>query len=394
MLRARRVAEGRAANLGKSNLPFPIEGKVDTTVLDEVVEVVTLPDNGSIAHSTAQANRQVVLPDSIMAELRSYVDCVATMYRNNAFHNFEHASHVAMSVSKLLSRIVAPDLDDNDDLEDGVQNISMRQIKTEQLALSLHDHTYGITSDPLTQFSCIFSALIHDVDHSGVPNTQLLKENSSMAKIYKNRSVAEQNSFNLSWSLLFDERFDHLRSAIYSTKDEQQRFRQLVVNSVMATDISDKELKTLRNNRWSEAFNESQQPTLRSPLAIQYDINRKATIVIEHLIQASDVYHTMQHWHIYRRWNERLFIEMTLAFRKGRAETDPKDFWYTSEIGFFDFFIIPLAKKLKECGVFGKSSDEYLNYAKRNRSEWEIKGESVIAEMVENLKNADETSKI
>jgi hypothetical protein len=28
------------------------------------------------------------------------------------------------------------------------------------------------------------------------------------------------------------------------------------------------------------------------------------------------------------------------------------------EIGFFDFYIIPLAKKLKDCGVFGVSSDE------------------------------------
>jgi 3'5'-cyclic nucleotide phosphodiesterase len=30
--------------------------------------------------------------------------------------------------------------------------------------------------------------------------------------------------------------------------------------------------------------------------------NRKATIVIEHIIQASDIAHTMQHWHIYRKW--------------------------------------------------------------------------------------------
>ena len=53
------------------------------------------------------------------------------------------------------------------------------------------------------------------------------------------------------------------------------------------------------------------------------------------------------------------------------------------EIGFFDFYIIPLAKKLKECGVFGISSDEYLNYAMSNRLEWEEKGESVVAELVE-----------
>jgi hypothetical protein len=53
------------------------------------------------------------------------------------------------------------------------------------------------------------------------------------------------------------------------------------------------------------------------------------------------------------------------------------------EIGFFDFYIIPLAKKLKECGVFGVSSDEYLNYAERNRQEWELRGQEVVSELVE-----------
>lgn len=47
----------------------------------------------------------------------------------------------------------------------------------------------------------------------------------------------------------------------------------------------------------------------------------------------------------------------------------PADNWYKGELGFFDFYIIPLAKKLKECGVFGVSSDEYLNYAQKNRQE-------------------------
>jgi hypothetical protein len=51
-----------------------------------------------------------------------------------------------------------------------------------------------------------------------------------------------------------DSNFDILRAAIYSTVDERKRFRQLVVNSVMATDIMDKELKTLRNSRWAKAF--------------------------------------------------------------------------------------------------------------------------------------------
>jgi hypothetical protein len=40
--------------------------------------------------------------------------------------------------------------------------------------------------------------------------------------------------------------------------DERKRFRQLVVNSVMATDM-DKDLKILRNNRWAKAFSDVQR---------------------------------------------------------------------------------------------------------------------------------------
>lgn len=50
---------------------------------------------------------------------------------------------------KLLSRVVGPaDFAVGDD---------------ETAASRLHELTFGITSDPLTQFACAFSALIHDV---------------------------------------------------------------------------------------------------------------------------------------------------------------------------------------------------------------------------------------
>lgn len=51
-----------------------------------------------------------------------------------------------------MSRITAPSelLDSEEDELDP------------NLAANLHDHTYGITSDPLTQFACLVSALIHD----------------------------------------------------------------------------------------------------------------------------------------------------------------------------------------------------------------------------------------
>jgi len=284
---------------------------------------------------------------------------------DNPFHNFEHASHVTMSVMKLLSRIVAPD-------------VTNAPTDTDE---ALHDHTYGITSDPMTQFAVALSALIHDVDHPGVPNSQLIKEETSLAAVYRNKSIAEQNSVDLAWDLLMDDAYGDLRNTIYVTKTEFLRFRQLVVNIVLATDIMDKDLGALRKGRWNKAFSE------QSTGNTEDDVNRKATIVMEHLIQASDVAHTMQHWHIYRKWNQRLFREMYEAFLQGRAEKDPSDNWYEGEKGFFDFYIIPLAKKLKDCGVFGVSSDEYLQYAVQNRKEWELKGAELVAEMLKSFRD-------
>ncbi|KAL3937663.1 MAG: hypothetical protein SGBAC_007279 [Bacillariaceae sp.] len=339
------------------SVPVNENGK---TALDEVVEIIELPR----FNARADANSVTVeLNAEVQNQLREYVRTIATMYNENPFHNFEHASHVTMSVRKLLGRIVAPDIEGDD-------------------ARELHDHTYGITSDPLIQFAVVFSALLHDVDHLGVPNTQLVKEGIDIAGLYQNKSVAEQNSIDLAWALLMLDRFELLRKAIYTTKAELKRFRQLVVNTILATDIMDKELQTIRRVRWDKAFSEA--ANFRND-SLKDATNRKATIVIEHLIQASDVAHTMQHWQVYRKWNGRLFHEMYRAFKDGRSQKNPAEFWYQGEIGFFDFYIIPLAKKLEECGVFGVASHEYLNYAEQNRKEWEAKGEQVVQEFIKEV---------
>lgn len=369
---ARRMCQSGAAKR-KSSAPPPVVADGSTlgrannhTVLDEVCEIITLPRYDAEGVRQQVKPESIALTEAVVEQLQAYVMGIAALYRENPFHNFEHASHVTMSVVKLLSRIVAPsDLD----FEDGREASSC-----------LHDHTYGITSDPLTQFACVVSALIHDADHPGVPNMQLIKEQSSLAQFYNNQSIAEQNSVDLCWDLLQDDRFQELRATIYTTDAELKRFRQLIVNSVMATDIMDKQLKELRNARWEKAFTQSSTNVAESCLA---NTHRKATIVIEHLIQASDVAHTMQHWHIYRKWNQRLFEEMYQAYREGRADTDPSINWYKGEIGFFDFYIVPLAQKLKDCGVFGVSSDEYMCYALENRREWESRGQELVAEMLE-----------
>ena len=59
----------------------------------------------------------------------------------------------------------------------------------------------------------------------------------------------------------------------------------------------------LRKARWNKAFNDdNSENNSDTKYTIEDVVNRKATIVIEHLIQASDVAHTMQHWDVYRKW--------------------------------------------------------------------------------------------
>ena len=189
-----------------------IDFELGDTPLEEVREIIALPEFDNEASQKQQDPEKVKIPEEVVGQLHHLVSCIAKLYNPNPFHNFDHASHVVMSVIKLMSRIAAPSHLDGAESQ------------------ALHDHTYGITSDPLTQFACAFSALIHDVDHVGVSNAQLVKEGVPLAFRYSERSVAEQNSLDLSWDLLMCSDYKMLRGFLFPTQTELVRFRQLVVN--------------------------------------------------------------------------------------------------------------------------------------------------------------------
>lgn len=261
----KQIVARRNASYGSAGPPpstYPDGRQFTSHPFDEVKEIITLPKYNAKAAENQQNPKYIQLDPKIERQLYSYIYKLATMYRQEVpFHNFSHASHVTMSVVKMLSRIVAPDVADGDN-EDVLQ--------------SIHNTTFGITSDPLTQFSVILAALIHDVDHTGLPNATLIAEGAPIAATYENKSVAEQNSVDLSWNLLMSDEFADLRAVIYTNEEELKRFRALLVNTVMATDIVDKELKNLRNARWEKAFKGETVEESKEDV-----VNRKATIVLE-----------------------------------------------------------------------------------------------------------------
>lgn len=269
----------RLSSLSLQSEDSQSESKVSATPLEEVKEIIRLPEF-NVKSSRARMDPQAVeIPSTIIGQLHHLVSKIASLYHNNPFHNFGKKNPVQpipspivfgylidcclpfacrprlpcgsirhqgeqkdwpycvylllflklthlMPANQLMSRIVEPT-----DLLEGSDN------RSSHFAATLHDHSFGITSDPLTQFACAFSALIHDVDHYGVSNVQLVKEQDPLAQKYQ-RSVAEQNSLDLSWNLLMQDSYEELRSFLFPNSNDQTRFRQLVVNSVMAT-VSD-----------------------------------------------------------------------------------------------------------------------------------------------------------
>ena len=165
---------GFMKQFGQKDLPT-LSHKDGSTALDEVTEFVRLPkfdDHKRGKKKTSPSSVQ--LDPMVLMELKDYVTTIASMYRDNPFHGFEHASHVSQSTSKMLKRIV---------LSDEMDHLAEHQIS----ALDLHDYSFGIATDPLTQFALIFCALIHDVDHPGVTNGVLIQESTPIAKFYKNK---------------------------------------------------------------------------------------------------------------------------------------------------------------------------------------------------------------
>jgi 3'5'-cyclic nucleotide phosphodiesterase len=76
---------------------------------------------------------------TVMKQLRHFVQLVASMYNNNPFHNFSHASHVTLAMEKMLSRV-------------------------ERNSEFAGAYTNNICCDPLAQFAAVLAALIHDCD--------------------------------------------------------------------------------------------------------------------------------------------------------------------------------------------------------------------------------------
>ena len=359
--------------------------RCNVIVGDEITEVVEVhtpevaslqsTDDGSES-SLSETNEDEVpsyssLNPKVQSQLQLFLERIADCYLSiNPFHNFIHASHVTFSCYQLLRKVAVQDLPPIPHVHSSASD-GWNMLPTSS---SVCGAAQAFAGDALAHFALVFSALIHDVNHTGVPNILLAKEKPEAAEKYHNRSIAEQTSLDVAWEILEQDSFSDLRACIFPSKREYHRFRSMVINIVMATDTFDAVIRDFQDKKWAKAF------TFPPECAVERR-NRKATIMMDLIMMSSDISHTMQSFEVYCEWNERLYREIYAAYRDGRSEKDPSSGWVVGELIFFDKHIIPLVERLQESGMFGATADTLMTNARNNRKAWEKRGKAIFEDL-------------
>ncbi|XP_035866330.1 calcium/calmodulin-dependent 3',5'-cyclic nucleotide phosphodiesterase 1C isoform X3 [Phyllostomus discolor] len=232
-----------------------------------------------------------------ISALVSFVEALEVGYskHKNPYHNLMHAADVTQTVHYLLYKT-------------GVVN--------------------WLTE--LEIFAIIFSAAIHDYEHTGTTNNFHIQTRSDPAILYNDRSVLENHHLSAAYRLLQED--EEMNILINLSKDDWREFRTLVIEMVMATDMSChfQQIKAMKT-------------ALQQPEAIE---KPKALSLMLH---TADISHPAKAWELHHRWTMLLLEEF---FRQGDREAelglpfsplcDRKSTMVAqSQVGFIDFIVEP-----------------------------------------------------
>ncbi|KAM4750958.1 3',5'-cyclic-AMP phosphodiesterase 4C-like [Anableps anableps] len=262
----------------------------------------------------------------------TYVMTLEDHYHGNvAYHNSLHAADVAQSTHVLLS---TPALD-------------------------------AVFTD-LEILAALFAAAIHDVDHPGVSNQFLINTNSELALMYNDESVLENHHLAVGFKLLHQENCDIFQNL---TKRQRQSLRKLVIDMVLATDMS-KHMTLLADLK---TMVETKKVTSSGVLLLDHYTERIQ--VLKNMVHCADLSNPTKPLPLYRQWTERIMEEF---FRQGDKERERgmeisamcdkhTASVEKSQVGFIDYIVHPLWETWAD--LVHPDAQEILDTLEENR-EW------------------------
>ncbi|CAL1294416.1 unnamed protein product [Larinioides sclopetarius] len=186
-------------------------------------------------------------------------------------------------------------------------------------------------------FATLFAAIIHDYEHTGTTNSFHVMSGSETALLYNDRAVLENYHVSQSFRLLRDDENSILSNL---SKEEYREFRSLVIEMVLATDMSShfQQIKTMKTLLCHSDFSSMDKAK-----------------VLSLMLHCCDISHPAKDWNLHFRWTQRLMEEF---FRQGDKEKELRlpfsplcdrnsTLVAESQIGFIDFIVSP---SLEVCG--------------------------------------------
>lgn len=193
----------------------------------------------------------------------------------------------------------------------------------------------------LETLAAIFACAIHDVDHPGLTNQYLINTSSELALMYNDESVLENHHLAVAFKLLQEDNCDIFANL---TKKQRQSLRKMVIDMVLATDMS-KHMSLLADLK---TMVETKKVAGSGVLLLDNYTDRIQ--VLQNMVHCSDLSNPTKPLEIYRTWVDRVMNEF---FRQGDLERQqgldisPMCDRHTatiekSQVGFIDYIVHPL----------------------------------------------------
>ena len=260
----------------------------------------------------------------------------------------------------------------------------------------LQSKTLNNVFSPLEILSSIFAAAIHDVDHPGVTNQYLINTGSDLALLYNDVSVLENHHLSTAFKLLRQEGCDIF---VNLTKDDWQKLRKLVIDIVLATDMS-KHMTLLSQMR---TMMETQLVNNNNAAGYLYlDNYNNKSLVLQNMVHCADLSNPTKPLVIFSRWTTLILEEF---FRQGDEERkqslniSPNCDRHSvlvdeSQLGFIDYIVRPVWETWAD--LVHPDVQEMLDVLKENRKHHQSKAVQASLKItsgskLSNLKKENET---
>ena len=241
---------------------------------------------------------------------------------------------------------------------------------TQTIQVLLNMNSFHEVFTPLEILSALFAAAVHDAGHPGVTNQFLVNTSSDLALLYNDESVLENYHVSTAFKILQNEKCNML---INFSKEQRINFRKIVIDLVLATDMS-KHMTLLADMKTMLETNH-----FTSTGDLKLDDYSDKMLVLQTMVHCADLSNPAKPLPLYIKWVDLVmeeFFQQGDRERKLDMEISPmcdrsNSAIEKTQVGFIDFVIRPLWETFAD--LVNPDAQEILETLEGNKQYYQAK---------------------